>query len=61
MKADSSEAPTTEELRATAGVLHRVLDEIDERQLAADLDHVSYLRGAMDLLSMLSRGVPKPR
>jgi hypothetical protein len=55
-EADGSKAPTAEELRATAGVLHRVLAEIDAGRLPADLDHAAYLRGAMDILSMLPEG-----
>jgi len=58
---NGSEVLTAEELRATAGVLHLVLAGIDAGRLPADLDHVAYLRGAMDVLSMLSGDCPETK
>lgn len=60
-KAEGSEAPTAEELKATAGVLHQVLAEIEAGRLPAELDHAAYLRGAMDLLAMLSGDRPETK
>lgn len=49
------------EVRGAAEVLSRVLEEVDQGRIEADLDHAAYLRGAVDTLAMLSGGCPRTK
>ena len=60
-KVGGNQAPTADELTAAADVLLRVLAEVGSGQIAADLDHAAYLRGAADTLSMLAGGCVKTK
>jgi hypothetical protein len=55
---DVDEQITRPDLTTAAESLRRVLAAIDTGEITADLDHVAYLRGAVDALEVLAGGCP---
>jgi hypothetical protein len=50
-----------DDLAGAAECLRVVLAETDAEEIPAELDHVAYLRGAVDTLAMLATGCPETK
>jgi hypothetical protein len=56
-----SELSSGDDLAGAAECLRVVLAETDVEEIPAELDHVAYLRGAVDTLAMLATGCPETK